>query len=61
MMDDFVTLANLVREARVEDQRTLDALNAATTKWKAANAVLTDRLKVLDSYLLDQKNRATSL
>lgn len=60
-MDDFHTLAKLVREARIEDKRTLDIMTQATADWKAANALLTDRIKVLDGYLNDQKNRATAL
>lgn len=57
-MQDFETLAKLVVEARLEDAAKFQSMERATAEWKVANAVLTDRMKVLDSYIADQKNKA---
>lgn len=60
-VEKFAALTELVREARAEDQRTLQTMNEATTAWKAANAVLTDRIKVLNEWVASQVNQATAL
>lgn len=60
-MERWAALTALVREARQEDARTLAVMNEATSAWKAANGVLTDRIKVLDGFVADAKNRDTAL
>ena len=59
--DQWEALTALVREARTEDARALEAMNVATAAWKTANAVLTDRIKVLDGFIADAKNQDTAL
>ena len=54
----FNALAELVREAKAEDVRTFNLLQHATAEWKAANALLTDRLKVFDAFVSQQKTKA---
>ena len=57
----FAMLAALVREALAEDKRTLSAMEAATTAWKRANETLTDRMKVFNEYVAQQKLEAITL
>lgn len=57
----FATLADLVREAKAEDRRTFAAHEAAQAEWKRANQVLTDRMKVFDEYVAQQKLEAITL
>lgn len=59
-IDKFNVLAELVREARLADAETLRQMEAATAAWKAANAVLTERRKVLDSFIAQAVNAATA-
>lgn len=63
MMDieKFNALANLVLDAKIKDKEALDKMNQATSDWKAANYILTDRMKVFDEYVASQKSEAISL
>ena len=61
MDDKFTALAELIREAKAEDKRTLAELDAATTLWKAANKTLTERVSVLNAYVAGLVNEHTSL
>lgn len=58
--EKFNTLASLVREARVADAEALEAMETAKAKWKEANEILTDRMRVLDAYLNQVKTEAIS-
>lgn len=55
----YEALAALVRDARKLDKAAFDKMEAASAEWKAANAILTDRLKVLDGYIAQAKNEDT--
>jgi len=57
----FNALSSLVREARIEDARTCQAMAIATDRWKEANRILTDRLKVLNDYVAQRVNEATRI
>jgi len=58
--EKFNTLTALVREAREDDVRTLAAMEVATAEWKKANAILTERLSVLNTWVNQQVNEATA-
>lgn len=51
----YEVLTALVKEARIEDKKLCDEMEAAKTRWKAANEILTDRMKVLDTFVSAQK------
>lgn len=59
-LNKFNVLAELVREARVADREATAVLEAARSAWTAANAVLTDRHKVFDEFVNQQKSEAIS-
>jgi hypothetical protein len=54
-IEKYNTLAAIVREARETDRLSFQKMEAATADWKAANAVLTDRMKVFDGYIAQCK------
>lgn len=60
-VEKFNVLAELVREAKAEDQRLLEESNLAQTRWKNANARLTERMKVFDDFVASQKSEAIAL
>jgi hypothetical protein len=60
-LDKFKALTELVKQAKQEDQSALEALKLAEANWKNANAKLTDRLKVLDGFIADEKNQAIAI
>lgn len=53
-MTEFEKMIALVQEARVKDKETLAVMRRAELEWKEANAVLTERLKALNSYVEQQ-------
>jgi len=55
----YATLTALVRDARAEDAKAFKAMEAANAAWKDANAILTDRNKVLDGYIAQVKAEDT--
>lgn len=59
--EKFNTLAELVREARQKDKEAFAEHERAQAEWKAANQVLTDRMKVFDEFVASQKAEAISL
>lgn len=60
-LDKFKALTDLVKQAKEEDQSTLEELKLAEANWKNANAKLTDRMKVLDGFITDEKNQAIAI
>jgi len=58
--EKFNTLTALVREAREDDARALEAMEAATSEWKRVNAILTERRNVLKTWVDQQVNEATA-
>lgn len=60
-LDQFYALANLVREAREKDRDLFEKLEKARAEWKAANEELTERGKVFDSWIAEQKNKACAI
>jgi hypothetical protein len=59
--EKYQTLTALVREAKVKDKETLEAMEKANAEWKAANAILTDRIKVLKDWLTQCQDEDTAL
>lgn len=57
--EKMTALGQLVREARIADRDTLAEMEAATAAWKAANKVLTERLKVFTDYQTELLNKLT--
>ena len=60
-IEKYNVLASLVRDARAEDRRTFAAHEQAQQAWKAANLILTERQKVFDDYVNQQKAEAITL
>lgn len=60
-IDKFNVLTELVREAKNEDTRTFQAMEAANAAWKAANKVLSERLDVLNGYVQQNISEATGV
>lgn len=60
-LEKWAALTALVREARAADAAAHADMVAATARWKAANADLTDRLKVLDGYVAQAKAEAIAV
>lgn len=57
-VEKFNVLAALVREARAKDRETFAEHEAAQSRWKAANQILTERMKVFDDFVAQQKGEA---
>jgi len=60
-IEKYNVLASLVRDARAEDRQTFAAHEQAQQAWKAANLILTERQKVFDDYVNQQKAEAITL
>jgi len=57
--EKFKSLSELVKEAWILDKKTFKALETATSEWKAANKILTERNKLLSDYVAYQINEHT--
>lgn len=60
-LQKFTVLADLVKQAKEEDRRAFSAYEQAQTDWKRANTILTERMKVFDDFVAQQKNEAIAL
>jgi len=57
--EKFKALSELVKEARSIDKKTFSAMETASSEWKTANKILTERNKVLSDYVAYQINEHT--
>lgn len=60
-LEKFKVLTDLIKDAKLKDKETFKIMSDATTAWKAANQVLTDRNKVFDEFVSSEKAQATAL
>lgn len=57
--EKYAALTALVRESRAADKAAFVEMEAAKARWKSANEMLTERMKVLDGYLAQVKSEDT--